>query len=98
MEQTIFDIQADFCKTMGHPTRLHLLHILREGPMKVGELAQRIRLPPSTVSRQLHALRLGGIVKFKRHGAEIIYELVDAHIGDVCDMIRKLLSDQMGNG
>lgn len=93
MEQSIFDIQAEFCKAMGHPARLQILHILREGPINVGELVQRIGLSQSMVSRQLHVLRSASVVSCQRHGTEMVYQLADTKIGEVCDLVRKVLSE-----
>jgi ArsR family transcriptional regulator len=95
MKQSIFDIQADFCKAMGHPVRLQILHLLREDPMNVSELVQQMGLPQSMVSRQLHILRLAGIVEYERHGTEMIYKLANTKIGDVCDMVRKALIEHL---
>lgn len=98
MEPSIFDIQAEFCKAMGHPVRLKLLHLLREGPMNVGDLARRLELPQTLVSRQLHVLRYGGIVTCDRRGNEMIYRLADEKIGDVCDLVRQVLAEKFQRG
>ena len=95
MNRTIFEIQADFCKAMGNPVRLQILHALREQPMKVGDIAQATELSQSLVSRQLGTLRNVGVVKCQRQGNEMIYELTDKNIGEVCDLVRKVLSAQM---
>jgi ArsR family transcriptional regulator len=95
MNRTIFEIQADFCKAMGNPVRLQILHVLREQPMKVGDIAQATELSQSLVSRQLGTLRNVGVVKCQRQGNEMIYELTDKNIGEVCDLVRKVLSTQM---
>lgn len=92
MEQSIFDVQAEFCKAMGHPARLQVLYILRDGPMNVGELAQKIGSSQSLVSRQLQVLRSVGAVSSQRHGTDVVYQLADTRIGDVCDLVRKVLS------
>lgn len=94
MQPSIFDIQAEFCKAMGHPVRLKILHLLREGPMNVGNMVRQLGLPQSLVSRQLHVLRYGGIVTCDRRGAEVIYSLTDGKIGDVCDLVRQMLSEK----
>ena len=93
MDQSIFDIQANFCKAMGHPVRLQVLHILREGPMSVSDLVRRMGFSQSMISRQLHVLRFAEIVTCERHGVEMIYQLTDEKIGNVCDMVRQVLSE-----
>jgi DNA-binding transcriptional ArsR family regulator len=95
MNRSIFEIQAEFCKAMGNPTRLQIIHALREHPMKVGDIAQAIEMSQPLVSRQLGILRNAGVVQYHRQGNEMIYRLTDESIGEVCDLVRKVLSVQM---
>ena len=95
MERSIFDIQAEFCRAMGNATRLQILHILRERAMSVSEIMEELHLGQSTVSRQLSVLRSVGVVSGKRNGSMICYELTDKTIGEVCDLVRKVLSEQV---
>ena len=90
--QSIFEIQAEFCKAMGHPARLQIIHILRERPMNVGEITEVTGFGQSLVSRQLSILRNVGVVECQRHGNEMIYQLADENIGEVCDLVRKVLT------
>ena len=95
MERSIFDIQADFCKAMANATRLQIMHTLRERPMIVGEIMQKTGFNQSMVSRQLATLRAVGVVDCQRQGTEMLYQLSDEKIGDVCDLVRKVLLEQM---
>jgi len=95
MTDTIFDIQADFCKVMGSSARLQIIHALRERPRKVGEIAEATGFGQTTVSHQLSALRMADVVQGQRQGTEIIYELTDRDIVEVCDLVRKVLTAQM---
>lgn len=93
-ERSIFDIQAEFCKAMGNPTRLILLHTLRDRPMVVNEISEATGLAQTMVSRQLAVLRGVGVVECERHGTEMEYRIADPQIGEVCDLVRKVLMDQ----
>lgn len=95
MEYSLFEAQADFCKTMGNASRLQLLHILRENPRTVSELATQTGLSPSTVSKQLATLRSVGVVVAQRQRQEVLYQLADPKIGEVCDMVRQVLVEQI---
>lgn len=95
MTRSIFDIQADFCKAMGNRSRLQIMHILREQSMRVTDIVEATQLHQSVVSRQLGILRNIGVVDFQRQGNEMIYQLTDENIGQLCDLVRKLLSDQV---
>ncbi|MBI2334026.1 MAG: winged helix-turn-helix transcriptional regulator [Chloroflexi bacterium] len=95
MNDSIFEIQADFCKTMGNAARLKLLHALRQRPMKVGDLVKETGFGQSLVSRHLGTLRNTRVVTCERHGTEMVYQLADERIGEVCDLVRTVLSTQM---
>lgn len=95
MERSIFDIQAEFCRAMGNATRLRILHLLRERPMTVSEIIVQLEVRQSMVSRQLAVLRTVGVVAGERHGNEIVYRLTDEKIGEVCDLVRAVLVEQM---
>jgi DNA-binding transcriptional ArsR family regulator len=95
MERSIFDIQADFCRAMGNATRLQILHILRERPMTVSEIMAKLELNQSMISRQLSVLRSVNVVVGERHGNEMIYHLTNEKIGEVCDLVRTVLMEEM---
>lgn len=60
------------------PTRLRLLHLLKGGELCVGDLVTIIGLPQPTVSRHLGYLRRSGLVKTRKSGLWIFYELAPA--------------------
>jgi DNA-binding transcriptional ArsR family regulator len=95
MSYSIFDIQADFCKVMGNSTRLQIIHVLREGPMNVGEIAQETGFGQTMVSRQLGTLRRADVVESQRQGTGMVYQLTDRNIVEVCDLVRKVLAAQV---
>ncbi len=95
MERSIFDIQAEFCRAMGNTTRLQILHILRERPMTVSEIMTKLKLSQSMISRQLSVLRSVSVVVGERHGNEMIYRLANEKIGEVCDLVRTVLMEEM---
>jgi DNA-binding transcriptional ArsR family regulator len=95
MEYSLFEAQADFCKSMGNASRLQLLHTLRGGPSTVGELAQAVGMSQAAVSRQLAALRSVGVVISQRRAREVVYQLADPKIGEVCDMVRQVLVERI---
>jgi DNA-binding transcriptional ArsR family regulator len=94
MNRSIFEVQAEFCKVMGNAARLQIIHALREQPLRVHEIAQVTGLRQSLISCQLSLLRNADVVKFQRQGNELNYRLTDQNIGEVCDLVRKVLSAQ----
>jgi DNA-binding transcriptional ArsR family regulator len=95
MNQSIFDLQASFCKTMGNAVRLKILHILREHPMTVGEICKETGLPQGTISHQLAVLRSLGVVAPRQLGNSRVYQITDEKIGMLCDLVRSVLVEQI---
>ena len=87
----LFVMQADICKTLADPTRLMILHELRDGELSVSELISRLNLPQSNVSRHLTVLRERAIVFTRRDGTSIYYRLANPKIAEACNLVREVL-------
>ena len=91
----IFKLQAEICQTLADPTRLMILHELRDGEKSVGQLTASLSLPQSNVSRHLAVLRERGVVTTRRDGTSIFYSLSDPKIAEACDLVRSVLEGQL---
>jgi ArsR family transcriptional regulator len=92
--QTIFEIQSHLCRTMSHPLRLEIVHLLRDGPRRVQDIAVSTGCSQSAVSRHLSVLRHGGILKTERHGQQILYQIANPKIVTICDLMRDVLMEE----
>jgi ArsR family transcriptional regulator len=89
----IFDLQAKLCKAMGNSTRLQIINLLKEGPMCVTSIADKLRLTHSTTSRHLTSLCSAGVVLRERQAQEVIYSISSHKIVEVCELMRDVLKD-----
>ena len=64
-------------RLLGDPTRLRILWALGQGESDVGCLAELAGAGAPTVSQHLAKLRLAGMVKPRREGQRMVYELID---------------------
>lgn len=62
-------------KALGDPTRLQVLHVLREGRRCVCEIQTRVAVAPNVLSHHLKVLREAGLVQAERRGRWIDYRL-----------------------
>ena len=46
------------------------------------------------ISRQLAVIRSVGVVSGERNGTEMRYHITDEKIGEVCDLVQKVLLEQ----
>ena len=56
------------------------MYLLRETPLSVGELAEKLSMTDSAVSHQLKILKNSSLVRGKREGKSVIYSLADDHV------------------
>ena len=68
---------------LASPTRLRVLFalLLESGELSAGELAKAVRMSPSATSHQLRVLRDLGLVRRRREGRQVFYEIADDHLG-----------------
>jgi ArsR family transcriptional regulator len=62
-------------RAFADPTRLRLLHLLRDGEFCVSDIIQILRVPQAKTSRHLIYLRQAGLVDSRRQGLWIFYRL-----------------------
>jgi DNA-binding transcriptional ArsR family regulator len=94
LNQTIFEIQANLCRTMSHALRLEIVHLLREQPRRVMDIAASTGHSPSAISRHLGVLRHGGVLMTERHGQEIFYQIANPKMVTICDLMREVLVEE----
>lgn len=92
--RSIFDMQAELCKTLGNAARLQIVHTLREGPKRVSDIVEATDLAQAKVSQHLAVLRAYGIVSTKREGKDVIYRIANPKLTRVCDLMREVLAEQ----
>ena len=64
----IYQVKAEFFKTLGHPARIRVLEVLREGERTVSDLAPAVGIEASHLSQQLAVLRRANLVQARKEG------------------------------
>lgn len=91
----IYQLKAEFFRTLGHPARIRILEILREGEVSVSELIPQIGLEPSHLSQQLGVLRRAGVVSSRKEGTSVRYSVTDPRIFELLEVARAILSTSL---
>jgi DNA-binding transcriptional ArsR family regulator len=65
-----------------------MLDMLRQRPRSVAELAQPFHLTKATISEHLRALRVAGLIAFRRRGAQHVYTLVRPRLRPIEEWLR----------
>ena len=93
--RSIYSIQAELCRAMGSQARLEIVHLLRDNPLRVCEIARKLNLPQPTVSRHLSILRQAGILICQREVDGISYQIANPKIIEVCDLMKEVLIEKI---
>jgi DNA-binding transcriptional ArsR family regulator len=89
-----YEIHARLCKAMAHPTRLHILDLLKSGSKTVSELAADLGIAQANLSQHLAILRQIGMLETTRVGANIEYKIANPKIVQACALVKEIVSEK----
>jgi ArsR family transcriptional regulator len=95
MRDPVRQFKAEFFKALGHPARLKILELLRDGESSVTELQTRLEIEPAAVSQQLAVLRSKNIVVPRKEGTSVYYGVRDPEVFALLDVARKIFHNQL---
>ncbi|HVV00712.1 MAG TPA: metalloregulator ArsR/SmtB family transcription factor [Verrucomicrobiae bacterium] len=81
--------KAGIFRILAHPTRIHVIEILREGELSVGSMLRQVQVGPANLSQHLSVLRQGHLVVTRKAGNQVLYSLRDPLLADALDAMRK---------
>jgi len=91
----IYQVKADFFKTLAHPARIRVLELLRDGERSVGELIPEVGLEASHLSQQLGILRRANILKARKDGSTVLYSVTDNRIFELLEVAKAILTGSL---
>jgi DNA-binding transcriptional ArsR family regulator len=81
--------KAGIFKVLAHPTRIHVIEILRFAELSVGAILEQVKVEPANLSQHLAILRQSHLVTTRKNGNQILYSLRDPLLIEVLDAMRK---------
>ena len=90
MSEALRSYKAELFKALGHPTRIRILEILREGEASVSDLQVQLEVEASVVSQQLAVLRARRLVETRKVGSSVFYRVRDSQVWQMLDAGREL--------
>lgn len=88
-------LKADFFRLLGHPARVRILELLRDGERSVGELQTALGLDSGGTSQQLTAMRRQGVLESRRAGTSVFYRVKDPRIFQLLEIAKQILAAQL---
>lgn len=92
MTTPLYQLKAEFFKTLGHPARIRVLELLSEREHAVAEMLPEVRIEPAHLSQQLAVLRRANLVVARKEGSTVYYSLTSPHIAELLRVARTILS------
>jgi ArsR family transcriptional regulator len=95
MTRPVYQVKSEFFKTLGHPERIRVLEILRDGERSVSEIQEQVGLEQSHLSQQLGVLRRANIVRSRKDGTSVVYSVVDPRIFQLLETAKAIISARL---
>lgn len=91
-QSPVYALKADFFRVLGHPMRVRLLQVLREGERSVGSLQDELELDSSSTSQHLAALRAQGLVLSRKQGTSVYYRVRDPRTLELLELAKAIIA------
>src|ERR1043166_1963046 len=93
----LYQVKAEFFKTLGHPARIRILELLTEREQAVSEMLPEVGIEAAHLSQQLAVLRRMNRVVSRRDGATVLYSVVSPHVGELLRVARTIIAELITN-
>ncbi|MET9678340.1 metalloregulator ArsR/SmtB family transcription factor [Streptomyces sp. NPDC006482] len=92
MSAPLYQLKAEFFKTLGHPVRIRVLELLSEREHAVAEMLRDTGVEAAYLSQQLAVLRRANLVVARREGVTVYYTLTSPRVAELLLVARSILS------
>jgi ArsR family transcriptional regulator, virulence genes transcriptional regulator len=93
-DKSIFEMQAEICKTLTNPKRIEILNALKTDEKTVTDLVNILGASKANVSQHLAVMRHKGILTTRREGVNIFYRVANPKVIDACTLMKEVLFEQ----
>ena len=92
MSAPLYQLKAEFFKTLGHPARIRVLELLSERDYTVAEMLPEVGIELAHLSQQLAVLRRANLVTARKEGSSVRYSLTSPHVAELLAVARLILT------
>src|SRR5271169_3286663 len=89
MQSLLRSYKASVFQALGHPTRIAIVEMLRQGELSAGAIQERLGVEQANVSQHLAILRSRQIVSSRKQGNQVFYSLRSQVLIKVLDLMRQ---------
>jgi len=88
------ELIAERFRILSEPTRLRILHTLRNGELTVTELTRELKISQPNASKHLRTLLESGLLKRRQWGNSVFYAIADESIFELCEAVCDSLEEK----
>ena len=92
MSTPLYQVKAEFFKTLGHPARIRVLELLSQRDHAVAEMLPLVGIEPAHLSQQLAVLRRANLVTARKQGSTVYYSLTSPQVAELLAVARQILT------
>lgn len=92
LDPPLYQLKAEFFKTLGHPVRIRVLELLSVREHAVAEMLPEVGVEAAALSQQLAVLRKANLVLTRREGSTVYYRLASADLAQLLQVARGILT------
>jgi DNA-binding transcriptional ArsR family regulator len=89
MPDAVRQFKASIFQALGHPTRIAIIEVLRDGELPAGVIIERLGIEQANASQHLAILRSKHIVTSRKEGSQVFYSVRDPLLIEVLDIMRR---------
>jgi DNA-binding transcriptional ArsR family regulator len=89
------EAKASLFRVLGHPARVWILELLREGERSVSALQAELGLESGGTSQHLAGLRRIGLVESRREGTSVYYRVDDPQVFELLEAGRAIVGRKL---
>jgi DNA-binding transcriptional ArsR family regulator len=92
MTTPIYQVKAEFFKTLGHPARIRVLEVLRDGERPVSEMLPEVGIEASHLSQQLGLMRRANLIQARKVGSNVYYSVGDPVLFELLEVAKRIIT------
>jgi ArsR family transcriptional regulator len=95
VSRPLYQLKAEFFKTLGHPARIRVLELLSQREHAVAEMLPEVGIEAANLSQQLAVLRRAGLVTTRKEGSSVYYSLTSPDVAELLRVARQILTGML---
>ena len=95
MTTPIYQVKAEFFKTLGHPARIRSPRGPSGGERPVSELIPEVGIEASHLSQQLGVMRRANLIQVRKVGANVYYSVGDPKLFELLEVAKRIITSSL---